>query len=308
MLIIALIGVTGINSCKKDNQKTDAVVAILKNSGVDYWQQIAKAITEECGRHGVKPIISFNNENADVEGQLSHVAELDELKKNYNIKGIIVGPVFTASDHRVEKGVADFAGRDIPVVIIDTPLDEEVSPLKDTFRAFVGTDNVAAGRQMAQQCGISDLSTLLICKVVSSIPADERYEGFCEEMQQELPAWSVDDVDTPENLLAQLAKHPGVKNLVFFNGSLCDSVTEAFDGLDVYSFDVYASFLRDLQNPETGAIKGVMAQNTFQMGEQAVKAIFTPATRKHIYIPTLYLTPSNLDAPEVRPFMEYYDM
>lgn len=308
MLLLALMSVTGFTSCNKEDQKMDAVVAILKNSGVDYWQQIAKAITEECGRQGVKPIITFNNENADVQGQLAHVAELDELKKNYDIKGIILGPVFTQSDHRVEQGVADFAGRDIPVVIIDTPLDEQNSPLKDTYHAFVGTDNKTAGRQMAQQCGISDPSTLLICKVVSSVPADERYKGFCEEMQQNVPAWSVDDVDTPENLRAELAKHPGVKNLVFFNGSLCNSVTEAFDGLDVYTFDAYAAFLKDLQNPQTAAIKGVMLQNTFQMGEQAVKAIFSPVTEKNIYIPAIYLTSSNLNAPEVKPFMTYYNL
>ena len=297
--------------CSKENEplnpKQDAVVALFKNSG-DYWRQIAVTVTSECESRGVKPIISFTYDDSDADGQLAVVAGLRELRSYYNIKGVIIAPVFTKDDHRVEKALADIAGNDIPVIIIDSPIDIGASPLKDIYKAYVGTDNLAAGRQLAKVCGVTDASSIFAARVAASTPTAERYNGFCEEIGTAVPLWETIDFDTPENLKAQLEKHPGVSNLVFFNDILCNSVKTAFDGEDVYTFDVYEHFLLDLKTPATSPIKGIMAQNTFEMGRQAVSAVFGPTSEKNIYIPTIYITSDNLYSNEVKPFLDYYNI
>lgn len=310
-LTTLILSMVSFCSCSNDDDnivKTDAVVAILKNCNVDYWQQIAKNIQSECEKKDMTPIITFNNENADVDGQLANVATLNQLSQKYNIKGIIVAPVFTDSDHRVEEAVAKFAGKSIPVVVVDTPLDEKASPLKDIYKAYVGTDNKQAGEQLASIIGKDAASTILIAKVESSVPSMERYQGFCNIMQQQIPTWETEDVDTPENLQSQLALHPGVQNLVVFNGSLCNAIVSATTGLNVYTFDVYKEFLLLLQTPAQCSIKGVVAQNTFQMGSRSVQAITEIIQDKNLFVPTIYITADNLNATEVQPFMEYYNL
>ena len=290
------------------NPGQDAVVAVFKNGSIDYWRQIATTVTSECEARGVKPIISYVNDDSDADGQFAIVSGLRELKSYYNIKGVIIAPVFTKDDHRVEKALADFAGNDIPVIVIDSPIDNDASPLKDTYKAYVGTDNAAAGAQLANACGVTDASSILAARVAASIPTGARYEGFCKEIGATVPLWETVDLDTPESFSAELAKHPGATNLVFFNGNLCNSVKAAFDGVDVYTFDVYEQFLLDLKNPATSPIKGIMAQNTFEMGRQAVTAIFSTTAEKNIYIPTIYITSDNLYSSDVKPFLDYYNI
>ncbi len=305
-VLLTLVG------CDKEvspvNPSQDVVVAIFKNGSIDYWRQIATTVKSECEASGVKPIISYVNDDSDADGQLAVVAGLKELKSYYNIKGVIIAPVFTKDDHRVEKALADFAGNDIPVIIIDSPIDSDASPLKNTYKAYVGTDNAAAGTQLARACGIKDASSILAARVAASIPTKARYNGFCNEIGVTVPIWETIDLDTPENLKAELAKHPEATNLVFFNGNLCNSVKAAFDGVDVYTFDVYEQFLLDLKNPATSPIKGIMAQNTFEMGRQAVNAVFSTTAEKNIYTPTIYITSDNLYSSEVKPFLDYYNI
>ena len=294
---------------KSDDQKPDAVVAVFKNGSIDYWHQIATTVTSECMRYGAIPIISYVNDDSDVDGQYAIVSGLSELKSYYNIKGVIIAPVYIGDDHRVEQELAKFAGKDIPVVIVDSPIDNSTSPLKDIYRAYVGTDNTEAGRQLAKACGISDVSSILAARVAASTPTGERYKGFCEELHCTVPIWETVDLDTPENLKAQLAKYPKATNLVFFNGNLCNSVKAAFKGVNVYTFDVYEQFLLDLKNnPQHSSVKGIMAQNTFEMGRKAVEAVFTQPSDKNVYIPTIYITSDNLFSDEVKPFLDYYNI
>lgn len=299
------IAVASLSACTKPKQ--DAIAVVLKNQNVDYWNQISKAIISECEKNGVKPILTFNNENDDVQGQLANIAGLNDSRSSYNIKGVIVAPVFTAEDHRVEEAIANFAGKDIPVIVVDTPLDEKSSPLKDIYKSFVGTDNKKAGEQLASSIGAGKASTILIAKVESSVPSSERYEGFCGLMQQHIPTWETRDTDTVEHLKKQLEEHPGVENLVVFNGSLCDSILKGTDGLNVYTFDVYKSFLLNLKDP-SGNIQMVVAQDTFEMGRSAVNAILRPNGKKNIFIPTINITRDNLNSSEVKPYMEYYNI
>lgn len=310
IVLISFLSLISFSSCEHfgELKKPEAVIAVLKNGNVDYWQQIGNAIIEECNMNGVTPIITYNNENADAKGQLSNIVRFDELRRNFDIKGIVVAPVFTADDHSVETAIAEFAGTDMPVVVIDTPLEESASPLKNLYRAFVGTDNKTAGKQFASKCNVSDPSSILIAKVTSSVPATERYDGFCEVANQLLPTWEAADVSRPDALRAELYKYPDVQNVVFLNGSLCNSVTSALSGLNVYTFDVYESFLKELLKDSSSNLKAIMAQNTFEMGHQSVKAILKGASSKNIYIPTIYITSDNIKSEEVRPFLYYYNL
>lgn len=313
IVAIMTIVILSFSACNKsDNSgildpQQDAIVTIFKNSRIDYWRQIATTINSESEKHGAKSLIFYVESDDDADGQLAIVAGLKELQLYYNIKGVIIAPVFTADDHRVEEALAKFAGNSIPVVIIDSPLDVDASPLKNIYKTYVGTDNTTAGSHFADACGISNLTSILTARIKASVPTVERYQGFCQQMQCTLPVWEATDTETPESFKKELANYPNATNIIFFNGNLCNDVKDAFgDSLNVYTFDVYEQFLLSMKNPATSAIKGIMAQNTFEMGTKAVNAIFSNQVEKNIYINTLFITPDNLYSKEVAPFLNYY--
>lgn len=300
-----LTAMLSFNSCKKDNP--DAIAVILKNQNSDYWKQIAKAVEDECKNYGVTPLIYFNNLDGDADAQLAAIAALGKAGSSYNIKGVIVAPVFSQGDHRVEVAVKNFAGTNIPVVVIDTPLDDNVSPLTSICKAYVGTDNRTAGEQLAATIGADLAPTVMAARVSSSAPAKERYEGFCSVMRQEIPLWETDGADTPENFKKQLANYPDVCNVVFMNGTICESVISATDGLGVFTFDVHKSFLEDLKDGSS-SIRCVVAQDTFEMGSNSVKAIFRNSGDKKVFIPTFNITRDNLKSAKVKPYLDYFNI
>ena len=93
---------------------------------------------------------------------------------------------------------------------------------------------------------------------------------------------------------------------VFFNGS---ALTPVFDLLKenektIYTFDVYGSTLKELQAGGT-YLKGILAQNTFEMGAKAVDAVLSNS-KEDQWISPIYITKDNLDDPSVKPFLDFY--
>ena len=52
-------------------------------------------------------------------------------------------------------------------------------------------------------------------------------------------------------------------------------------------------------------LKGIMAQNTFEMARKAVNAVITNAKQGEM-VPTFYITEDNLNDPAVKPFLDFY--
>ena len=93
---------------------------------------------------------------------------------------------------------------------------------------------------------------------------------------------------------------------VFFNGS---ALAPVFDLLKenektIYTFDVYGSTLKELQAGGT-YLKGILAQNTFEMGAKAVEAVLNNS-KEDQWISPIYITKDNLDDPSVKPFLDFY--
>lgn len=54
-------------------------------------------------------------------------------------------------------------------------------------------------------------------------------------------------------------------------------------------------------------IKGILAQDTFGMGKQAVDAVFDAGVKNPLYVDPVYITKDNLSSPEVKPFIDYFN-
>ena len=290
--------------CNKEENQKDAVMVILKGESSDYWSQVGTAIEAECRAEGVEAVIRYTANDADYRSQLDAMEEMEKLK--YNFKGIVAVPIYSEGNHQVEAKIAEAAaGRNIPVIIIDTPVDEGTSPLAGKYRAYVGTDNGNAGKILAGHVA-ADKENILSVRSKASNASLLRYNGF-SSVKGKTEIWETTEAEAV-GIDKQLANHPSVTDIVYFNGSLpaYSSVLEYLgnNGKTVYTFDVFEITLYALMNG--AVVKGILAQNTFEMGRQAVDAVFNTSAKNPIYIEPIYITKDNLTSEKVKPFIDYY--
>lgn len=304
LILAAATLFSGCENGIKDNEKQDAVVAILKTKSNDFWQQVGYSISATCNEKGIVPFVTFTKDEEDAKTQLDAVKDIATIKEKYNVKAIIVTPIFSESSFDVDKAVAECAGSEIPVIIIDTPIDAEKSPLKNIYKAYVGTDNVGAGEFLGSKLSNISKSNLLTARFENARSPLLRYEGFCKGIGFDAKVWKTNETETPSAMSAVFEQNPAVTDVVFFTGKLCESVMSALDGKNVYTFDAHEDFFHSIENG--GCVKGIVAQNTFEMGRKAVQAAFGQNVAKEIYIPVIYVSADNITSAEVKPFLDYF--
>lgn len=308
LLSIALVAFAAVTftSCDDDeeNSKDDAIMVILKMRGLDYWEQIGDAIQRKCAEKDVKAVIRYTDSDADYQSQLDALNEMEAMDNNY--RGIIVVPIYSSDNHKVENKVLDVASKlDVPIIILDTPVNEEESPLAGKYRTYVGTDNEAAGAVLARNVNV-DAKNILSVRSKASNAGAMRYNGFCS-VKGETSIWEAAESEA-NDIEQQLKNFPDATDIVYFNGSLADG-DKVIDilrksGKGLYSFDAFTSTLKALE--EGDVVKGVLAQQTFEMGRQAVEAVFNPNVKNPLYIEPIFITKDNINSDEVRPFLDFH--
>lgn len=306
LLAAIALGVTSFTSCESE-EKDDAVMVILKMkdpNNCGYWEQIGTAVDSECSAKGLKAIIRYTESDADYDSQL---AALDEMEKlDYNYKGIIAVPIYSVGNHKVEERIAVKAEKyGIPVIVMDTPVKAGESPLDGKYRTYVGTDNSAAGQMLAEYIGTPADNILAACSKASNA-GHLRYDGFCGKKGM-TALWEATEAEAV-NIGQQLASHPDASTIVYFNGSL-SGIGDVLDTLDfhgksAYTFDAFGVTLQALANAYV--VKGILAQQTFEMGRQAVDAVLNANVKNPLYIAPVYITPENLKSAEVKPFLDFF--
>lgn len=294
----------GCISCYHED-KTDlrekAMVAILKEGQVDYWQQIGYSFSQECEANGLTPLIYYTDNEIQPEQQVSIVSGLDAGR--YSIQGIAFAPIWNAGDHSAEQAVADFASKHkIPVTIVDSPIDAATSPLRKTYVSYVGTDNTTAAADVARNIS-APASSILVVGAEGSVPVSYRTAGITS-VKGEAELWI-----TTEAGVKDIASHikPSTTDIIFLNGHLFRDVMNEVGIYNVYTFDIYNETIPLLY--EDSFLKGVVAQDTYEMGRQAVVDLLKAPKDKQHNIPVIYLDSKNISTPAVSslPLMKYMD-
>ena len=289
----------GSNDNPVDNvpstSSTSGIAMIVKSGQIDYFRQIEKAFRAACKEKNLKAYYYATSSEMAYEEQLEAVAQLRKLNKKA-LKGIIFAPSYGPNGESAEAEVAALAKeRGIPVVILDSPV-KATSPLASY--PYFGTDNTAAGQAMAEKVTADKMAVF----ATKNSPGIERAEAF-KKLKPNAVIYEVGDKAT-EEVKAVLDAYD---EFVFFNGN---ALVEALPmlkvpGKRVYTFDVYGEFLDELI-AYSPYLKGVMAQNTFDMARKAVKAVIAKAKQGEM-VPTFYITEDNLNDPAVKPFLEFYN-
>jgi len=276
-------------------------LAFVTNNSADFWT---------IARRGVE---KADAELADVEAEFRLVSDgtaaeqqrvVDDLLTK-GVDGMAISPV----DPQNQTALLDAAAKKTLVFTQD-------SDAPQTARScYIGTDNVAAGRQAGQlirEALPDGGSIMLFVGKLDAQNAKDRIAGIRDAIAGskikiiDVRTDDVDDVRAKANAADTLVRYPDIKGLVglwSYNGpAILNAVREAgkIGKVQIVTFDEADETLRGITD---GAIHATVVQQPFEFGYQAITKMaqaargdqsFIPES-KQIIIPTLIVNRANVE-------------
>ena len=297
VLICAAVLVAG--GCTRE-QSSAKRLAFITNNAADFWT-IARKGTEKADAELADVAVEFRLGDGTAAAQKRILDDL--LAKG--VAGIAISPVDPAN----QTAMLNDAASQALVVTHD-------SDAPDSKReCYVGTDNVAAGRQaggLIKEALPRGGKIALFVGKLDARNAQERLQGIKEAIAGapvEIIDVRTDDTDSVRakaNVSEMLVGHPDVAALVglwSYNGpAILNAVRDAgkTGQVKIIAFDEDDETLAGVKS---GAIVGTVVQQPYEFGYQAImllEKVLTgdrsgiPATRQ-IFIPTKLIRQNNVD-------------
>ena len=293
----------GCRSGTTNDARTSGTIklAFVTNNAADFWT---------VARRGVE---KADTELADVETEFRLTADgtaaeqqriVDDLLTK-GVDGIAISPVDPAN----QVAMIDSAARKAIVFTQDSDAPQSQRTL------YIGTDNLAAGRQAGQL--IRDAipeggNVMLFVGKLDAQNARERVQGIRDALAGsnirilDVRTDDVDDVRAKANAADTLVRYPDVKGLVglwSYNGpAILNAVRDAgkVGKVKIIAFDEADETLAGIG---AGAIEATVVQQPYEFGYQAIHKMaqaargdrsFIPAS-KQVIVPTLVVNRGNVE-------------
>ena len=286
---------TGSGSAEKE-----LTVAFVTNNSADFWTIARKGVEKADGELSTVSA-EFRLTSDGTAAEQKRIVD-DLLTKG--IDGIAISPVDPENQTIL---INDAAKR---ALILTQDSD---APASDRA-CYIGTDNVAAGRQageLIKEALPSGGKIMLFVGKLDARNAQERIQGIKEVLQGsnvEILDTRTDDVDSvraKSNAADAIVRYPDIKALVglwSYNGpAILSAVKDARKAgqIKIIAFDEADETLAGIQD---GAIHATVVQQPYEFGYQAVKVMaevlkgnkaLIPAN-KQIIIPTMLVNKGNV--------------
>ncbi|WPJ96756.1 LacI family DNA-binding transcriptional regulator [Coraliomargarita algicola] len=161
--------------------RTDIIGIIVPETSMSFFNSIIRGVEMEAQLNGLRCLLCQSyHEICTLE---QHISALRE----YRVDGLVIGPSSSNIDDRIFRTLQEHR---VPFVLFDNPLEN----LKT---AFVGTENVVAGRMAAEHLlELGHRKIACIKGYMDSEPARGRLQGYLEAMDaagiEVRPEWVLD--------------------------------------------------------------------------------------------------------------------
>jgi ribose transport system substrate-binding protein len=305
VLILILSAPLVFLSCtsnKTDTSSKELKLAFVTNNAADFWT-IARRGVEKADEELNDVSVQFKISSDPTAAEQKRI--VDDLLAS-GINGIAISPV----DPQNQTALINDASQKTLVFTQD-------SDAPDSNRAcYVGTDNVAAGRQageLIKEVVPNGGKIMLFVGRLDAKNAQERIQGIKEVLmgtKVEIVDVRTDDVDNARakaNAADAIVKYPDIKALVglwSYNGpAILSAVKDAKKAgqIQIVTFDEADETLAGIQE---GAIHGTVVQQPYEFGYQAIK-LMTQVLKgdksvipenKQIIIPTQVVKKADVEA------------
>jgi len=277
-------------------------LAFVTNTAADFWT-IARRGTEKADAELDDLTVEFKIPSDGTAAEQKRIVD-DLLAKG--VDGIAISPVDPENQTQLINETAKTA------LVITQDSDAPKSE-----RAFyVGTDNVAAGRQaggLIKEAAPQGGKIMIFVGKLDARNAQERYQGIREALQGsnvEIIDVRTDDTDqvrAKSNVADTLVKYPEVKALVglwSYNGPAILSAARDANKIGQVKIIAFDEEDPTLAGVRDGSIYATVVQQPFEFGYQAIQLMHKvlhgdrsviPAS-KQVFIPTLVIKRDSVEA------------
>jgi ribose transport system substrate-binding protein len=300
IVMSALLLISSCNSAS-DGDSKQLRLAFVTNNAAEFWT-IAQKGVEKADAEMDDVTAAFRIPAEKSPGEQKRI--IDDLLAR-GIDGIAISPVSPENQTDLINDVAQ------KVLVITQDSDAPNS----NRACYVGTDNVAAGRQAGEL--IKEVlpeggKILLFVGTLDAQNARERIQGIKETLMGskveivDIRTDDADEVRAKSNAADAIVRHPDIKAMVglwSYNGpAILSAVKDAgkTGQIRIVAFDEADETLAGIQE---GAIYGTVVQQPYEFGYQAIKLMaqvlkgdqsVIPSS-KQIIIPTLVVNKSNVE-------------
>jgi ribose transport system substrate-binding protein len=302
--IVCLVSVSaGCRPGATNEARTPGTIklAFVTNNAADFWT-IARRGVEKADAELSAVETEFRLTSDGTAGEQQRVVD-DLLTKG--VAGIAISPVDPAN----QVAMIDSAAKQAIVFTQDSDAPQSQRTL------YIGTDNLAAGRQAGQlirEALPAGGSVMLFVGKLDAQNARERVQGIRDALAGsnirilDVRTDDVDDVRAKANAADTLVRYPDIKALVglwSYNGpAILNAVREAgkVGQVKIVAFDEADETLAGIS---AGAIEATVVQQPYEFGYQAIHKLaqaargdrsFIPAS-KQIIVPTLVVNRGNVE-------------
>ncbi len=288
-----------LTACGRERSSTHRL-AFITNNAADFWT-IARKGTEKADAELSDVTVEFRLGDGTAAEQKRIVDDL--LAKG--VDGIAISPVDPAN----QSAMLDEAAQHVVVFTHDSDAPNSKR------ECYVGTDNVAAGRQagsLIKEALPQGGKIALFVGKMDARNAQERLQGIKEAIAGsniEILDVRTDDTDqvrAKANVAEMLVSHPDVAALVglwSYNGPAILNATRDASQLGRVKIIAFDEDDETLTGVKAGAIVGTVVQQPYEFGYQSMTLLAKavkgdrsgiPAGRQ-VFIPTIVIRQNNVD-------------
>jgi ribose transport system substrate-binding protein len=298
-IAVALLTIVGCSNSANKSEAKKVKLAFVTNTPADFWTMARKGV-ESAGKE---------LKNVDVEFQIADGTAADQRRivddlLTKGVTGIAISPVDPANQTQMINDIAQKG------VVITQDSD---APDSDRM-AYIGTDNIAAGRQagaLIREALPDGGKIMLFVGKIDAQNAKERYEGIKQTIAGtkiqilDVKTDDADQVRAKANAADTIVKYPDVAALIGlwgYNGpAIVSALKEAkkLGKIQVVCFDDDPQTIAGIMD---GSVHGTIVQQPYEFGYQAIKLMNSILAGdksgippgKQRFIPTLAVTKANV--------------
>jgi ribose transport system substrate-binding protein len=259
----------------------DKRILIMTNGNSPFWDACRVGLQEaekELGlnRAGYRAVLEVND--GTPQGQID---KLRQFASQSDIVAIGLSPC-DAANLAVAELLRDLQRKGVQVVTIDSDIDRQ--KLRDTRFAFIGTDNLAGGRELGK-C-IKNLrpdggAYVTFVGRTGAQNAIDRIEGVRQGAGDKFKSLDTmaDEADLTrarENVRNAILNHPELNTLVgiwSYNAPAIADVVKDMNNRDRFTIAAFDAEPLAIKAMSEGRIDAMVVQNPFQMGYQGVRLL-----------------------------------
>jgi ribose transport system substrate-binding protein len=249
-------------------------IVVLMNGNSPFWDTMRAGINAASEEFGVEASLETND--GTPRGQID---KLRQFASQGDVAAVAIA-VTDAANAAIADELRNLQDRGVKVITVDSDVDRE--KFRDARFAFVGTDNLAGGRELgvcAKNLRPDGGEFVTFVGRTGAQNAIERIGGFAEGagdkfIELDKMGDENDRTRARENVRNAIRNHENLDTLVgiwSYNAPAIVDVVRELDVRDRFTIVTFDAEPGAIQNMSEGDVDAMVVQNPFEMGYQGVR-------------------------------------